>query len=155
LKATKPTRLYFKSFIKALYNSVGSNLFRSFYVSTPEEGEFDALKDGQDSCAFYVSSILVIFHKIKIIHGTVNGLKRDLIESGWVNAKRPKIGDVLIWEAKEFNNNMQQHSGFYLGNNKAISMSYTKKVPQIHDINFENNRKVKEIYHLKDWDYLF
>jgi len=155
LKDEKPTRLYFKSFIKALENSVGSNLFRNFYVSTTSNGVFDALNDGQDSCAFYVSSLLVIFHKIKMVHGTVDGLKSDLKESGWQLVKKPKTGDVLIWEAKKFKGRNQEHAGFYLKNNQAISISYKQGQPKIHNINFDQEkRRVSEIYRLSDWEYL-
>jgi hypothetical protein len=39
-------------------------MFRNFYVRTDSGGEFDALDDGYNSCAFYVSSILAIFNKL-------------------------------------------------------------------------------------------
>lgn len=91
-----------------------------------------------------------------MIHGTVNSLKKDLIDSGWVLVSKPKIGDVLIWQAKKFDNRLQEHAGFYIGDNKAISMSQVKKTPVIHDINFgEEKRKVIKIYRLNDWEYLY
>src|SRR3989304_622296 len=94
----KPERLYFKSYLQLIRNSVGSKMFRNFYVKTSDRGQFDALDDGENSCAFYVSSILTIFKKISGIHGRVSSVVNDMKKSGWAEVNSPQAGDVLVWE---------------------------------------------------------
>ena len=147
----KPVRLYFKSYIKLIHNSIGSNLFRNFYVKTDDQGEFDALGDGYNSCAFYVSSILVIFKKVSGIHGTVDSTIKDLEESGWVQVNEPKEGDVIVWEAQKFDDGIKKHIGFSIGNGKAISTSWTNKTPIEHSDTFEDRRKIENIFRQTDW----
>jgi len=147
----KPKRLYYKSYIRLIYNSIGSNMFRNFYVETPERGEFDALDDGYNACAFYVSAVLVIFKKISGIHGTVDSTIKDLQESGWIQVNEPKEGDVIIWEAQQFNDGSKEHIGFSLGNGKAISISWTKKTPIEHSDTFDGKRKIVNIFILTNW----
>ena len=148
----KPQRLYFKTYLQVMRNSVGSNIFRNFYVTTSGKGEFDALNDGEDACAFYVSSILVIFQKISAIHGLVERVAEDMRQSGWTTVPEPKIGDVLVWEGRD-DTAGKTHIGFYVGNNKAISNSSKLRTPTEHDINFgEANRKITQILRMEDWE---
>jgi hypothetical protein len=148
----KPRRLYFKTYLQVIRNSVGSNMFRSFYVTTPGRGEFDALADGEDACAFYVSSILVIFQKVSAIHGLVERVIEDMRQSGWITVQEPKIGDILVWEGRD-DTARKAHVGFYVGDNKAISNSSKLKVPVEHDMNFgESNRKITQILRMEDWE---
>lgn len=148
----KPKRLYFKTYIKLLHNSVGSNLFRNFYVESSDQGVFDALKDGVNSCAFYVSSVLVIFKKISAVHGTVQSTVKDLQESGWQLVDKPKEGDVIVWEAQQFDDGLKEHIGFALEDNKAISISWTEKAPVIHSQDFDGERKINQVFRATDWN---
>jgi hypothetical protein len=149
----KPIRLYFKTYIQMVRNSVGTAMFRNWYVYAPESGEFDAMKDGEDSCAFYVSGLLKIFNKVKSIHGLVGSVVKDLEESGWQKVNEPKAGDVLIWEPQEFEGRMQNHIGFYVGNGKAVSTSWIKKTVVEHEQNFgEKQRKIEQIFRMDGWD---
>jgi hypothetical protein len=149
----KPRRLYFKTYLKMIHNSIGTGMFRNWYVQTPERGEFDAMKDGEDSCAFYVSSLLKIYDKVAGIHGTVDGTVKDLESSGWQVVGEAKEGDVLVWEAQQFGGKQQRHIGFYVGNGKAVSASYTKKVVVEHEQTFgDQNRKVEQIFRMNKWD---
>jgi len=150
-KTSKPKRLYFESYIQLIHNSVGSNLFCNFYVETPEKGKFDALDDGYNSCAFYVSAVLVIFKKISGIHGTVDSTLKDLQESGWIQVNEPKEGDVIVWEAQQFDDGLKSHIGFSLGNGKTISISSTKKTPIEHSDTFDGKRKIVNIFRQTDW----
>ena len=147
----KPERLYAKSFIQLIHNSVGSNLFRNFYVKTPERGEFDALDDGYNACAFYVSAVLVIFKKISGIHGTIDSTIKDLQESGWIRVNEPKEGDVIVWEAKQFDDVLKEHIGFSIGNDRAISVSWTSKTPMEHSDTFNGKREIVNIFRQTDW----
>src|SRR5581483_2730406 len=94
----KPKRLYFKSYLKIIENSVESKIFRNFYVRTTGKGEFDAFNDGDVSCAFFVSVILLIFNKIGAWHGLVSNTLEDMRQSGWLEVSEPEPGDVLVWE---------------------------------------------------------
>lgn len=151
----KPERLYFKTYLQLVRNSVGSNMFRNFYVRTNSKGEFDALDDGYNSCAFYVSAVLVVFKKLGGVHGTVASTERDLRESGWqevADLSDLKAGDVVIWEALTFADGPKQHIGFYMGGGKAVSTSWTAKTPVEHDKNFgKTNRKIERIFRMNDW----
>lgn len=148
----KPVRLYFKSYLQAIRNSVGSNMFRNFYVRTPERGEFDAFNDGDNSCAFFVSSVLVIFKKLNDFHGIVDSVVADLRQSGWQEVQEPKPGDVLVWEAVPFDDGLKQHIGFYVGNGRAVSTSWIKKTPVEHDMHFGlTKRKITHIFRMSDW----
>ncbi len=147
----KPERLYFKSFIQLLHNSVGSNLFRNLYVRTAKRGEFDALDDGYNSCAFYVSAVLVIFKKLSGIHGTIDSTIKDLTESGWIKVNKPREGDVIVWEAQQFNDGIKEHIGFSIGNSRAISISWTNKTPTEHSDTFDGKRNIVSIFRQIDW----
>lgn len=135
-----------------IHNSVGSKLFRNFYVSSEDKGEFDALDDGDNSCAFFVSSILVIFKKLKGVHGTIESTIKDLRDSGWTEVEQSKTGDVLVWEALLFDDGLKEHIGFSVGKGKAVSTSWEEKTPIEHDKHFgETKRKITHIYRMTDW----
>lgn len=135
-----------------VHNAVGSNLFRNFYVTSADKGEFDSLDDGENSCAFFVSSILVIFKKLKNVHGTVESAIKDLEDSGWTEVEQPKAGDVLVWEALQFDDGLKQHIGFSIGDGKAVSTSWVDKTPVEHDERFgETKRKIIHIYRMTNW----
>jgi len=141
---SKPRRLIKKTFLKLIRNSVGTRMFRNFYLG--QQGEiFDATKNGELSCAFYVSSLLVIFQLIKNVHGTVEDTRKDLEASGWTEVNQPALGSVIIWgPAKD--QGLNEHIGFYIGRGKAISNSSTKKKIVEHDLTYDNTRKIIAIY---------
>lgn len=149
----KPRRLCFKTYLQVIRNSVGSKMFRNFYVETTKRGEFDALDDGENSCAFYVSSVLVIFKKISGVHGLVSRVVDDMKVSGWTAVDEPQVGDVLVWEAEEHHDGWHEHIGFYIGKNRAISTSSSAKTPIEHDVKFgDANRKISQIFRMDKWD---
>jgi hypothetical protein len=128
-----------ESYIKTIKNSLGSNLFRNLYAHIDGK-KIDILRNGNLSCANFVSTILHRFKLIKDIHATVEGTIKDLERSGWQKIKKPKPGAILIWEARKFgSNNTHKHIGFYIGKNKAISTSSNsskKGQPTLHHWTF-------------------
>lgn len=149
----KPKRLYFKSYLRLIRNSVGSQMFRNFYVWTSDRGEFDAFADGELSCAFYVSSVLVIFNKIDGMHGTVVNVQKALAKHGWLEVNELRAGDVLVWEPVDFGDGTVPHIGFAIGDGRAVSTSWKQRQVVEHDINFgENKRKIHRIYRHNRWD---
>lgn len=145
MKKQKIVPLIFDTYLAVIKNSVGSKLFRNFYAKVNGK-RTDIMRNGDLSCAFYVSSVLVLFQMINKIHGTVDSTVLDLKKSGWRIIKKPKIGSVLVWEKIDFGkNNIHRHIGFYIGNNKAISNSCESGYPVRHYWTFGGKRKIEMI----------
>ncbi len=151
--------LFKKNYLTQIENSAkGENhLFRNFYVEKGEEIE-DALKDGKNSCAVFVSYILYSFnslldfmekkHWIKSIHLTVASTEKDIIENGWYETGDLKSGAVLIWEKKDGRNGEpHNHIGFFVGGEEAISNdSKGTGFPHKHHYTYNNTRKIEKIF---------
>ena len=120
-------------------------MFRNLYI-VQNGNKSDATNDGELSCAFYVSGLLVIFKLIKNVHGTVASTQKDLEESGWIKVINPIPGNIIIWEPMDNDQNVNEHIGFYIGREKAISNSSTKRKIIIHNWTYDNTRKIKAIY---------
>lgn len=146
-------RDYFKTYIQLIHNAVGTHLFRNFYVRSGERGTFDSLDDGDNSCAFLVSSILTLMKKLQGgVHGTVDATVADLRESGWREVDGPpQAGDVLVWESVA--GHTQRHIGFSLGNGRAVSNASSQKMPVEHDDHFDDQqRQVSHIFRFDNWE---
>ncbi len=136
-----------KSYIKAIRNSVGSNLFRNLYAHVNGKRK-DILEDGVRSCAIHTSSLLYLFKLMRDAHATVKGTIADLEKSGWIEIKRPREGAILVWEAQKFGGRYaHKHMGFYIGKNKAISNHFKKRHPILHHWTFgtKNGRPVRKV----------
>jgi len=148
MKKQKVIPISFDTYIAIIKNSVGSKMFRNSYAKVNGK-KTDILKNGEFSCAFYVSSILILFKLINEIHATVNGAIRDLKQLGWSASgwKKPKIGSVIVWEE---NHNFHKHIGFYIGDNQAISNDKNKKTPIIHHWTYgtKNGKPVRKIINM-------
>lgn len=147
------------SYLSVIKNSIGSKIFRNSFTIIDGQKK-DLLKNGKLSCAFFVSSILVIFKLIKEVHLTVDGTIKDLEKSGWKKVypvkffakqklfsmvKKLKIGSIILWEEK----NGHKHLGFFIGKNQAISNAfyfYKKREPIIHHLTYNGRRKIEEIF---------
>jgi hypothetical protein len=151
----KPKRLYFKTYLQFIRNSIGTQMFRNFYIEAPDGTQLDALDDGSNSCAFYVSSVLALFKKLKNPHGTVASTLKDLEQSGWQTVPEAdlKPGDVVLWEAQEFAGTWYEHIGFYTGDNRAVSTSWKEKKVREHDVHFDGQRAVKQVWRYTDWEH--
>ena len=149
-----------KNYLAVVENSAkGENwMFRNFYIEKDGGAVIDSLEDGKNSCAVFVSSILVLLndlcHWIKGPHTTVTSTESDMIESGWHEVDSVKIGAILIWEKKEgHNGNMHYHIGFYIGNDEAISNdSRGTGFPHKHHYTYNGTRKIEKIYWHSDLD---
>ncbi len=141
-KKKKVKLILYDSYIKAIKNSVGSNLFRNLYAYLNNKKQ-DITKNGRLSCALHTSSLLLLFGLISKPHSTVDGVIKDLKRSGWILIKKPRKGAILVWERK----NGHKHIGFYIGNNKAISNSFLKRKPILHHWTFgtKNSRSFRKI----------
>jgi len=142
--------LLLDSYLSFIKNCVGSNAFRNFYAQVNGKKQ-DVLKDGVLSCAFFVSSVLVIFGLIKKAHRNVANTLKDLEESGWKKVKKLKPGAIIVWEdIKVSDGNWHSHIGFYLGKGRAVSNNTPTRVPIEHHYTFHSKRKISMIYCLPD-----
>jgi len=151
VQATPETE--FKSYLQVIRNSVGSNMFRNFYVL--KNGElYDALNNGGSACGFYVSAILVIFKKIGSFHNTVYSTIKDLQASGWQEVTEPRPGDVLVWDAEELETGLHSHIGFYIGDGDAVSTSDETGTPILHHEHPNHKwHSIARVYRLPHWDF--
>lgn len=142
-----------KSLLAIVENSVkGDNyLFRNLYAD--ENGkEVDILENGSNSCAAFVSWILLALELIKHPHATVFGTEKDLLSSGWHEIQKPKSGAVIVWgktsgEVLGEKIEMLSHVGFYVGNDEAVSNGSEKTgFPWKHHYTYNNTRKIEKIY---------
>jgi hypothetical protein len=127
-----------KTYLTVIENSIGSNTYRNSYALVDGE-EKDILKNGRLSCAFYVSSILLMFGLIKEIHSTVSGTQRDLEISGWQKVDSFEQGDVIFWEEVEGEDGRHGHVGFFWDEHSAISNDSNVGSPAEHNLNFGAN----------------
>lgn len=143
-------RLWFESYIAMISNSVGTEMFKNFYIEK-EGNKKDVFNNGELSCAYYVSSVLTLFGQNNKSHATVESTIKDLEEHKWQKLKpktKLEVGDVIIWEDMEFADEpgvLHPHIGFYLGNKKAISNNYKIGSPQKHLVE-SLDRPIKTIY---------
>ena len=143
-----------RSLLAIVENSIkgGENhLFRNLHAD--EDGkEIDILENGGNSCAVFVSWILLALELIKRPHATVHATEKDLLASGWFEIPELKSGAVLVWEKRdgamlEDEKIPKEHIGFYIDNNEAISNdSKGKGFPWRHHVTYDNTRKVEKIY---------
>ncbi len=139
--------ILFDTYIAVIKNSVGSKMFRNSYAKINGK-KSDLLKNGELSCAFFVSSVLALFPLFELIkyppHSTVDGTQKDLQQSGWQRIKKPKIGSIIVWEK---NHNSHKHIGFYIGNDKTISNNKKRKTPAVHHWTYgvKKDRPVRKI----------
>lgn len=137
------------SYLQMIKNSVGTNMFRNLYLEIDNK-RTDVAQDGNFSCAFFVSNVLLIWELISEGHATVEATTRDMEKSGWkkTSKEKAKPGDVIVWEK---NHKDHFHNGFYIGNKKAISNSAIDKVPIIHDWQYDGKRKIIAVYTWPDF----
>ena len=150
----KPKRLYFKTYLQLIRNSVGTEMFRNFYIQAADGAEMDALSDGSNSCAFYVSSVLILFKKHSGVHGTVKSTIDDLERSGWqrVDTATMQAGDVIVWDAVELEGAWYEHVGFYIGDGRGVSTSWTEKKVVEHDVYFDGARSIGQVFRHYEWE---
>ena len=135
--------LNYQNYLGMIKTSENSKMFRHIYVLNNGKKK-DILKNGELSCAYYVSCILKIFNLIdsKISpHSTVSGTIKNMMDNSWSATKKLTPGNILVWE----NKSGHEHLGFYLGKDNAISNCSDKKTPIIHHYTYNNKRKIIKI----------
>lgn len=126
-----------ETYLRMIENSVGSMQYRNLFVRFKDSGAVkDVLNNGEYSCAFFVSSVLVLAGLMDTPHATVNTVVRLLEAGGWKRVDgAPEPGDVLSWEPKlQPDGTAHGHVGFAVGNREAVSTdSRTGLVARHHE----------------------
>ncbi len=139
----------FGTYISMIEKSVGTKMFQNLY-GVKNGTKIDVTKNGENSCATYITAILKIFDLISERHATVESTVKDMKENGWYKIEQPRVGAIVTWgpweKAPE-----TDHIGFYMGDNEVISNYEPKKSPTRHHwtygtTNGRPNRPVKAIY---------
>ena len=152
MNQAKKVKLILKdSYLKTIQNSIGAKTWRNLYAEVDGKRK-DILRDGELSCAVFVSSVLLMFGLIKRRHATIRGTLKDMKESGWYEISKPRPGAVLLWEEQEFaRGSRHKHLGFFFKNSKAISNCHWHRVPRTHHLTFGKkknlpSRKIEKIF---------
>ncbi len=146
MKETKITHLGKQTYEAVIRGSIGTRMFRSSYARVNKKA-VDITRKGELSCAFFVSSVLLMFGMIKEQHATVAGTVRDLESSGWKKVSRPVVGDVIVWAPRTKGPKAHGHIGFFVGSGKAISNNSKSGVPTQHTW---DSRSVVAVYRSKE-----
>lgn len=152
METPKPKRLLFPTYLQMVRNSPGTKMFRSLFVQGADGREQDVMQDGVYSCAYFVSAVLTLFGQAARMHATIQSTLADLREHGWqeADAKGPQPGDVLVWEALEFEGQLHEHIGFYLGDGRAVSTSYKLKEVTEHPVD-AGERRLTQVWRQTSW----
>ncbi len=140
--------LLYDSYLKMICNSVGTRMFRNLYLKKNNK-KVDVTEDGELSCAFFVSNLLLIWKMISEGHATIKSTIRDMLKNGWKEISLSDIrpGDIIVWEDKKFKKNRRHsHIGFYLGKKKAVSHSDGVKAIDVHHWTYGDKRKIIAAY---------
>jgi hypothetical protein len=127
--------------------SVGSNAYRHFHASI-DGVSTDTMKDGQFACAYFVSSLLTIFGGLGSPSFVVESVEKKLGDGGWLLVETPEVGDVVVYEKIKIDGQEHAHIGFYVGNEKVVSNSSTRRTPVQHDWLYRDSteRAITAIY---------
>jgi hypothetical protein len=145
------TYLWHKTYLARILGSVDSNIWRSFWIEDENGNQVDLLRDGDLSCGVHVCGVLLNLNPrsgsdVKFVSGPilkVDQLHADLLKNGWQELKFSgesdlQVGDIVFWEELRGYNGRQAggphgHCGFYIGEEKVVSVIPRTGNPQIHD----------------------
>ncbi len=144
-----------KTYLSMIRNSLDSRMFNSVWVKRKDTGEsIDVLKDGDLSCAFFVSSILTLFNMLDKPCTTIKKVFEKISkDKRWSKKSYIEPGDIILWEKVKFKDgteNKHKHIGFALNKKTAVSTNYLEKKIAKHSIDFDGKRKIEGI-----WRYSF
>lgn len=139
-----------KTLLYRIEASLDSPLFRSVFAEVDGENK-DLTRNGQASCAVYVSGLLVWAEKLEKMRATVSSLEAGLKESGWVTTDELVPGAVVIWEAAaQAGGEHHEHAGFVLNETEAVSHSDKELCPVKHHITYGEREDEQPIRSIKD-----
>lgn len=122
------------SYVSAILKSEKARLFQNLFARVDGK-HCDILAGGELSCAFFVSSILLLFGLIRRKHANVDSTVAAMRRVGWREIAKPRRGAVVVWGLHTVTKGEpHKHIGFCLGAGEALSNSYFKKVPIRHPL---------------------
>ena len=140
-----------KNCIEVIRNSNGSRMFRSYF----DENGVDVLKNGDLSCAFYVTSVLLMFDLIDRTHFRVDGTIYAMESAGWREIQHARPGCVVIWNPIVQNGQSHFHIGFYIGDGQAVSNRSSQGTIGEHPFHYsgldKDHKKKKATIHKLYW----
>ncbi len=148
-----------KSYLAMIRNAAQGEvrMFRNLYALVDGQ-EQDILRDGQVSCAVFVSAVLYLQNAalefegkprwISFTHATVPSTEKDMEKNGWVQIPDVREGAVVTWEPITYADGATHwHVGFYIGNDRAISnASNDSGVPKEHHSTYDGKRQIVRIW---------
>ncbi len=140
-----------ETYLAMIKNSVGSKMFQNCFFRNKKGELVDVCDGGKFSCAFFVSSVLEKFNLIECGCVTVSRLEKLLKKAGWFIEKENQeffwqFGSILVWEPKlALDGEKHPHTGFYIGNTRAVSNS-PEFVPAEHHANYNGDRRILRVY---------
>lgn len=123
-----------RTLLKIVLAHVGSTAFRSLYMKHGRRS-VDICRNGELSCAFFVSAVLRNVNLLADQHATVSGTIRDLRASGWKQIETPRPGAVIVWSPITYRDGESHaHIGIAVSHTTAVSTSVRTKTPVRHAI---------------------
>lgn len=149
-KNTEPVveKLVLESYVSMIHSSIGATVWQHYYAKI-DGHKHDIMEGGGNACAWFVSGILTMHKLIESSHATVDSTVNDLRNSGWIDIQEPQPGAVILYGSVTFEDGSEHtHLAFYLGDDKAVSTSYTELVPVVHDWRYRDHseREVTAIF---------
>lgn len=141
-----------ESYIAMIKNSIGTKMFRNYFVKNEQGKKQDILNNGDLSCPIFVGHVLKNFNLIDTLHFTVTRTVEDIERNSWkkVNFDKLQPGDVLVWSASKGRTGFHTHIGFYIGNKKAVSNSSKRRAIGKHHFTYSGQRVITGAYR-PDW----
>ena len=122
----------------AILGAIGTNMFRHLYVTDENGEESDAARDGDRSCALFVTSVLFLFGRIDAVRATVTSTVKSFEQSAhWTQTATPVAGDVVEYASSD--GATTGHVGFFLNSNEVISNVSAQHTPAKHALVMEKN----------------
>ena len=121
-----------ENFLLSIRNSNGSQIFRNYF---DKDGN-DVLKNGDLSCAYFISGIMLLHGLIDRVHFTVPGTISAMEQNGWSEINHPKVGCVIVWDSVHQNGSKHLHLGVYIGDGQAISNRSSLGMPGEHPLHY-------------------
>jgi hypothetical protein len=140
--------LLYDSYLMMIKNSVGTKMFRNLYLKKGDK-KIDVTENGELSCAYFVSNVLLIWGLISRGHATIKSTRSDMEKNGWkkIALKNIRPGDVVVWdEKKSIKGRACSHIGFYVGKEETISHSDGVRAISAHHWTYNNQRAIIAVY---------
>lgn len=147
--AEKPVIVLYKSYLATIKNSIGSRFWRNLYYQRQNGRTADMLQNGNLSCAYFVSSILLHFGLLREFQSEVGATVAAMKTGGWQIIEKPVPGSVIVWSRMYFQKSKtwHMHIGFFLGPGRAVSNSSRTGYPAIHNLRYQGRKIVEILWH--------